>query len=165
MTATQARVAQELNQLEANKMVLQRYLDEIFNNRNYDAIDELIHPDFYCEPPSFHIPWGFKEFKEGVPKFLAMFSDTEWRTVEMVAERDLVAGIFEFRGFHTGESLGIRPTGKEVRFTVVFIYQIKDGKIAGTRKLNVNHNVDFFTAMGLPKPPGFKHPSPPGYEA
>ena len=44
-----------------------------------------------------------------------------------------------------------------------FIYRIKDGKIIGTRKLNVNHNLDFFTAMGLPKPPGFVHPTPPGY--
>lgn len=165
MTATQARLTPQIDQLEANKRVLQRYLDEIFNARNYAAIDDIVHPDFYCEPPSFHVPWRFEDFKEGVPKFLAMFSETKWTTEEMIAERDLVAGIFEFRGRHTGESLGIAPTGKEVRFRVNFIYQIKDGKIIGTRKLNVNHNVDFFTAMGLPKPPGFVHPSPPGYEA
>lgn len=163
MTATHARTAHEMSVPEANKIVLQRYLDEIFNNRNYAAIDELIHPDFHCEPPSFHVPWDFKDFKAGVPKFLAMFTDARWKTLEMLAERDLVAGIFEFRGYHTGESLGIAPTGKEVRFTVNFIYRIKDGKIIGTRKLNVNHNLDFFTAMGLPQPPGFKHPSPPGY--
>jgi predicted ester cyclase len=148
---------------EQNKVVLQRYLDEIFNRRNYAAIDELIHPDFRCDPPSFHVPWGFNDFKDGVPKFLAMFSDAKWRTLEMLAERDLVAGIFEFRGFHTGEALGIKPTGKEIRFTVNFIYRIKDGKVIGTRKLNVNHYMDFFTAMGLPKPPGFVHPSPPGF--
>jgi predicted ester cyclase len=163
MSATEARVVQEPSQTEANKRVLQRYLDEIFNDRNYAAIDELIHPDFQCDPPSFHVPWRFEDFKDGVPKFLAMFSRATWKTLEMLAERDLVAGIFEFRGFHTGESLGIAPTGKEVRFTVNFIYQIKDGKIIGTRKLNVNHNLDFFTAMGLPKPPGFVHPTPPGY--
>jgi predicted ester cyclase len=165
MSATQAQATANMSVQEANKIVLQRYLDEIFNQRNYAAIDELIHPDFHCEPPSFHVPWGFKDFKEGVPKFLAMFSNAQWRTLEMLAERDLVAGIFEFRGMHTGESLGIAPTGKEIRFTVNFIYQIKDGKVIGTRKLNVNHNMDFFTAMGLPKAPGFVHPSPPGYGA
>lgn len=165
MSVTPVRALADLSLQEANKVVLQRYLDEIFNQRNYAAIDELIHPEFHCDPPSFHVPWGFKEFKEGVPKFLAMFSDTQWRTLEMLAERDLVAGIFEFRGRHTGRSLGIEPTGKEVRFTVNFIYRIKDGKVIGTRKLNVNHNLDFFTAMGLPKPPGFVHPSPPGYTA
>jgi len=163
MSATQIHATDEMSVQEQNKVVLQRYLDEIFNKRNYAAIDELIHPDFHCDPPSFHVPWGFKDFKEGVPKFLAMFSQAKWRTLEMLAERDLVAGIFEFRGMHTGEALGIVPTGKEVRFTVNFIYRIKDGKVIGTRKLNVNHNLDFFTAMGLPKPPGFVHPSPPGY--
>lgn len=163
MSATQIHATAEMSVQEQNKVVLQRYLDEIFNQRNYAAIDELIHPDFHCDPPSFHVPWGFKEFKEGVPKFLAMFSNAKWRTLEMLAERDLVAGIFEFRGMHTGEALGIVPTGKEIRFTVNFIYQIKDGKVIGTRKLNVTHNMDFFTAMGLPKPPGFVHPSPPGF--
>ena len=147
MPATEARAVQEPSQTEANKRVLQRYLDEIFNDRNYAAIDELIHPDFQCDPPSFHVPWRFEDFKDGVPKFLAMFSRAKWKTLEMIAERDLVAGIFEFRGFHTGESLGIAPTNKEVRFTVNFIYQIKDGKIY--KDWVEPDNLDFLTQLGI----------------
>lgn len=105
MSATQLHATDSMSEQEQNKVVLQRHLDEIFIQRNYAAIDELIHPDFHCDPPNFLVPRGFKEFKGGVPEFLAVFSNAKWRTLEMLAERDLVAGIFEFRGMHAGEAL------------------------------------------------------------
>lgn len=139
--------------LEANKEVMRRYIEEIWIERNYAMIDEIIHPDFFCEPPSFPSAWGIEEFKANVPVFLAAFPDGKWSTEDMVAEGDKVTCIWTFRGTHSEELMGIAPSYKELSFLVIGVYQIADGKIRGCRKLNVG--TDFFTAMGLPKPPGY----------
>src|SRR4051794_16558905 len=83
---------------EANKRIIQRYLDEIFNKKRYELIGELMHRDFHCDPPSFPEPWNYNSYKEGVPRFLSAFSSYEWTTEDMVAEDDKVAVIFKFRG-------------------------------------------------------------------
>jgi predicted ester cyclase len=132
--------------LEANKRLVQRYLDEIFNKKRYELIDEIIHPDFHCDPPSFPEPWNFNSYKEGVPKFQAAFSRFEWITEDMVAEDDKVAVIFKFRG-----NL-VEHNDRELRFTVMGIYYVADGKIIGVKKLNLDQSFDFYTAMGLPRP-------------
>jgi hypothetical protein len=40
-------------QLEANKAVMRRYIEELWNQRNWDVIDEIIDPRYKSEPPSF----------------------------------------------------------------------------------------------------------------
>lgn len=136
----------EVDKREANKRTLQRYLDEIFNKKRYELIDEIMHRDFHCDPPSFPEPWNFQSYKDGVPKFLSAFSRYEWTTEDMVAEDDKVAVIFKFRGNV------IEENDKELRFTVMGIYYFSNGQIIGVKKLNLDQRADFYTAMGLPKP-------------
>jgi predicted ester cyclase len=138
------------DKLEANKRVIQRYLDEIFNEKKYDVIDELVHRDFRCDPPSFPEPWDFNSYKEGVPAFLSSFSEYHWVTEDMVAEDDKVAVIFRFRGTLADESIPENERG--LRFTVMGIYYLSDGQIIDVKKLNVDATLDFYTAMGLPRP-------------
>lgn len=132
--------------LEANKRVIQRYLEEIFNEKRYEVIEELMHRDFYCDPPSFPEPWNYSSYKDGVPRFLSSFSTYKWVTDDMVAEDDKVAVIFRFRGNLVNEN------DRELRFTVMGIYYLKDGQIIGVKKLNLDQKLDFYTAMGLPRP-------------
>lgn len=137
--------------LEANKEVMRRYIEEIFNLRKYEVIDELIHPDFVADPPCYPERWEFQSYKDGVPPFLAAFPDAHWTIEDMVAEGNKVAVILRFRGTHsTDDLMGVPPTGKEYRVMVCGTYEIVDGKIIGVRKANVG--VDFFTAWGLPRP-------------
>jgi predicted ester cyclase len=51
-------------------------------------------------------------------------------TIEaQIAEGDLVATRFKWRGTHLGEWMGIAPTGKELNFTFIEIARFSDGKI------------------------------------
>ena len=137
-------------QLEANKAVMRRYIEELWNQRNWDVIDEIIDPGYKSEPPSFPGEWGLEDLKENCPPFMAMFPDGKWTTLDMVAEGDRVACAWEFNATHTQDGMGIRATGEKVKVLVIGIYTLANGKIVSLRKLNVG--VDSYTAFGLPQP-------------
>jgi predicted SnoaL-like aldol condensation-catalyzing enzyme len=46
-----------------------------------------------------------------------------------VANGDTAAASFVYEGTHTGEYLGVAPTGRRVRFTSCDIFRVADGKI------------------------------------
>jgi predicted ester cyclase len=137
-------------QLEANKAVMRRYIEELWNQRNWDVIDEIIDPRYKSEPPSFPGEWGLEDLKKNCPPFMAMYPDGKWTTLDMVAEGDRVACAWEFNATHTRDGMGIRATGKKVKVLVIGIYTLANGKIISLRELNVG--VDFYTAFGLPQP-------------
>ncbi|HMN73027.1 MAG TPA: ester cyclase [Rhodoblastus sp.] len=47
-----------------------------------------------------------------------------------VANGDMAAASFVYEGTHTGEYMGVAPTGRRIRFTSCDIFRIADGKIA-----------------------------------
>jgi len=47
----------------------------------------------------------------------------------IIAEEDKVVSRFTFQGTHTGEFMGIAPTGREVTVMQISIDRIADGKI------------------------------------
>jgi hypothetical protein len=51
-------------QLEANKAVMRRYIEELWNQRKWDVIDEIIDPGYKSEPPSFPGEWGIEDLKK-----------------------------------------------------------------------------------------------------
>jgi predicted ester cyclase len=136
--------------LEANKAVMRRYIEELWNQRKWEVIDEIIDPSYKSEPPSFPSFWGIDDLKKNCPPFMAMFPDGNWTTLDMVAEGDKVACAWEFNATHTKDGMGIRATGKKVKVLVMGIYTLANGRIVSLRKLNVG--VDFYTAFGLSQP-------------
>jgi predicted ester cyclase len=136
--------------LETNKAVMRRDIEELWNQRKWDVIDEIIDPSYKSEPPSFPGFWGIGDLKKNCPPFMAMFPDDNWTTLDMVAEGDKVACAWEFNATHTKDGMGIRATGKKVKVLVIGIYTLTNGRIVSLHKLNVG--VDFYTAFGLSQP-------------
>lgn len=46
-----------------------------------------------------------------------------------VANGDTAAASFVYEGTHTGDYLGVAPTGRRLRFTSCDIFRVADGKI------------------------------------
>lgn len=116
---------------DANKQVVRRFYEELWNRGNLDATDELVASDYVrhdlrpgAAPPG---PAGQKAVAE---KFRAAFPDVRLEVEELIAEGDLVAARWTMSGTHTGPWGEVAPTGRSVRFSGVNFFRIADQKIA-----------------------------------
>ncbi|MGH2397169.1 MAG: ester cyclase [bacterium] len=90
-----------------NKALIHRLIDEVWNQRKLDILDELVAPDAVIHDLS-RGPEGAKEY---VRLFWAAFPDFQVTTDDMVAEGDKVALRWSAHGTHQGRLMGIEPTG------------------------------------------------------
>jgi steroid delta-isomerase-like uncharacterized protein len=115
---------------EANKEVLRRWFDEVWNKGRAEAIDEM-----FAEHGRAHglgdddSVIGPTEFKQFYATFRGAFPDMVVVIDDMVAEGDKVAVRCSVRGKHTGDSLGFAATQTPVGFTGMVIVRIENGKI------------------------------------
>jgi steroid delta-isomerase-like uncharacterized protein len=115
--------------VERNKAVVRRFIEEVQNQKNWDSYDELNADDFV----NLSAPPGVPSDREGGKMFLAgflnAFPDCHVTIDDMIAEGDRVATKKTFTGTHTAELNGIPPTGKQVSITYIDILRLRNGKI------------------------------------
>lgn len=113
-----------------NKALIHRLIDEVWNQRKLDLLDQLVAPDAFIHSPIVpDLRRGPEGAKEYVRLFCAAFPDLHVTTDDMVAEGDKVALRWSARGTHQGRLLGIEPTGKQMTITGQVLYQIAAGQI------------------------------------
>jgi len=109
-----------------NKTIVQNYLDRVWSQHDYSAIDEMIRPDYIQHSPN--VPPG----REGVKAFFKMvegaFSAVKFEVEDMIAEGDKVAWRWTLRGKHTGPFQGMPPTGKDFSLSGISILRLEEGK-------------------------------------
>jgi len=116
---------------EQNKQLARRWFQEVWNNRNYNAVNELAHPTAKA--------WGFTEtpgrvttiaeFKPFWQKFLDAFPDIHITVDDVIAEGDKTCMRITANATHTGPGLGIPPTGRPVKISALILVEWRDGKI------------------------------------
>jgi len=118
--------------IEENKALVQRYFkdapdhpevcDEIFTSTvHWHALYLTKNPDFITDP---------QKEKAAYARHKAIWGGWSESIDEMIAEGDRVMVRWTFRGTHQGNYLGISPTNKPVTFSGVYIFRIKDRRIA-----------------------------------
>lgn len=115
---------------EANKDVVRRFIDEVWNDGNLEAIDEVIaesHVDH--DPANAGAPGGREGVRAFVETYRTAFPDSHIELGEMIAEGDLVAAPWRATGTHSGELMGIPASGKPIEVTGIGIDRVVDGKI------------------------------------
>jgi steroid delta-isomerase-like uncharacterized protein len=115
---------------EANVELVRAGL-EAFNGG--DADGGLVHmaPDFVinlAEPPEPQ--HGREIWRQGFEMMKHAFPDLQADIEDIVAAQDKVAVRLRFRGTHSGEFLGVGPTGRTVEYVSHEFYRIADGLIA-----------------------------------
>jgi steroid delta-isomerase-like uncharacterized protein len=115
---------------QANKDILRRFYAEFWNAGNADAIDALVADDFVDHQAVPGMPTGKAGFADLIRLWHTGFPDMSETVEDLIAEGDRVVGRFTFRGTHTGEFMGIPPTGRKVSMTGIDIVRIRDGQIA-----------------------------------
>lgn len=116
---------------EENRILVRRWFDEVWCQKNTAAIDELMDAEALAHGlGEGGVPTrGSQEFKEFHAKFCQAFPDLQIRVEEVLAERDLTAVRITACGSHQGEGLELPPTGREVCFSGMVFSRWRDGKI------------------------------------
>ena len=114
---------------ELNKAVALRVFEEIFNQGKFSVADEIYAPDFKNHGLDGRYA-DLKTDQNAVHDEKKAFPDLKMTVNNMVAEGDLVAVHWTFRGTHThGGYAGLPATGTKVSMTGITIWRIVDGKI------------------------------------
>jgi steroid delta-isomerase-like uncharacterized protein len=115
---------------EENRALIRRFIDEVFNQRNLDAIDEHLTTDYvdHAMPPG--LPTNREGFKQFIGSFLEAFPDFHYTIEDILAEGNRVAIRLTAQGTHQGTFLNMPPTGKRATWTEIHIGRITDGGIA-----------------------------------
>ena len=118
------------NSAELNKAVIRRPLEEV-DKGNLDIVDECYATDYVDHTPSpiRSLAPGIEGIRKAFRIFYTAFPDTRHFIEDLIAEGDKVVVRLSARGTHTGELMGIAPTGKEVTLSAVAIYRLHGGKI------------------------------------
>lgn len=114
---------------EKYKALNRRFVEEVVNQGNFDAIDELIDPGVVDHA----VPPGFPTGREGTKQFVSMtrsaFPDLHLTIEDMIAEGDKVVERGTWNGTHEGEFMGIPATGRRVTVSQVDITRVADGRM------------------------------------
>ena len=122
--------AEQLDRLEANKALVRRtYAEWYKSNGNVESVDELVSPDFIG-----HLGGGKTRDIEILRQNIRMYQGGLGELYEviedLIAEGDKVVGRYTLYGVHTGDFLGVKPTGKKLKVSGIEIFRIEEGKIA-----------------------------------
>jgi steroid delta-isomerase-like uncharacterized protein len=113
-----------------NKDCVRRLFEEVLNRGKLSLLDTLIGAAYVDHNPSPGQPAGAAGVKGKVETLRSAFPDLRFSLEELVAEGDLVAARYSWRGTHKGEAfLGIPPSGKSILVRGMDFYRFRDGKI------------------------------------
>ena len=122
-----------MSDLAANKAIVLRLIEDVFNGRRLDLLEDVLHPEFRGRGISASVPGG-PEVGPGARRklyemFLQAIPDARGEVLEVVAEDDKVVLVDRFGGTHRGEFLGRPGTGDRIEWMAIHIYTIRDGKV------------------------------------
>jgi steroid delta-isomerase-like uncharacterized protein len=109
-----------------NKALVQRFFDEVINQRNLAALDQFAHPGGvnHTVPPGMP-----QESNQFLGQYLNAFPDVKATVEDLMADGDKVVARVSYRGTHQGAFRGIPPTGKQIAVTGINIFRIANGKL------------------------------------
>lgn len=107
-----------------------QWFEEVWNQDNLAAIDQLAHPD--AEAFGFPNPEsvsGRDGFKEAARQFRTAFSDIRVTVDDVITEGNKMAVRWTAHMKHTGNGLGIAATGEPATVHGMSFMEMRDGRL------------------------------------
>ena len=116
--------------LEANKAVVRRWYEALWNRWDFDLVEDVVAPDLVFRGSLGVAVSG----RDGLVRYMrqvqAAFPDFHNRVEALVAEGDVVAARLGYSGTHLGELFGIAPTRKPVHYAGAAFFRIAGGRVS-----------------------------------
>jgi len=115
---------------EQNITLAREYLEKAWNEKDLSVVDRLIAHDHVSHGPYTEgLPPGPEGERAFISTFINAFPDVRMTIDSIEASGDVVHASVTYRGTHTGELMGISPTGKTTVVTVKTTSRIVNGQI------------------------------------
>ena len=113
---------------ESAKALVRQVVDD-WNRGDLDALDEHLDPAYVNRDPNNLEVTDLPSYKRWAAAARAAFPDLRVTIEDLIAEGDKVVARVTIRATHTGEFMGIPPTGKHIETDVIDILRFADGKV------------------------------------
>lgn len=114
---------------EANRDLYFNVLDEIFNKRNLDRVEEFFAPEFKNHNGPSWAAQGPGAIRQYLPMLAGAFPDRAVVHEFVLCDGDYIIARTHVTGTSKGPYMGRPPTGKTYDVTGTDIYRIKNGKL------------------------------------
>jgi predicted ester cyclase len=115
---------------DANKALVVRFLDEVYNMSNLAVADELVAPDYTSHNQLAIEVLGPEGIKKAAREQRAAFPDQESLIDDVIAEGDKVVVRGRDRGTHSGAPfVGVAASGRRFEITWIDIFRVEDGQL------------------------------------
>lgn len=112
---------------DTNKTHIRRFIEEGWNEKNPEAFEDRIAPEFVSHTPNGDYR-GLDGYKELYSTYVTAFPDCHFTIDDMVAEGDTVSLGYTFSGTNTGPLQDVPATGKRVSVRGVSVSRVVDGR-------------------------------------
>jgi steroid delta-isomerase-like uncharacterized protein len=133
---------------EENKDFMHRFLEASIGT-DTTAFKELMAPDFVA-----HVnggPTNRDGFVQHMGRFNLAFSDWQITVSDLVADAEKVVARTTWQGIHSGNFMGLPPTGKQVEIEAYIVERLKDGK--SVEHWSLFDQLSMLQQLGLVPPP------------
>ncbi len=113
----------------ANKDLVRRYLEDVFNTGDVDQLPDIVAPDYVEVVDGQVHAIGIEGARAHVLGIRAAFPDLRIAIDQQIAEGDWVVSQITVTGTHLGDWLGMAATGKPMTFTGVNVNRVSGGRI------------------------------------
>ena len=115
----------------ANKALVRRYIDELWNGGDLTALDRLVASGFAGRDPATRgVPRGRADLGRLVASYRTALPDLHVTLEQQVAEGECVATRWTARGTHRGYLGAIGPTGRPVVIGGLSLHRVRADRLA-----------------------------------
>ena len=110
------------------KDLTRRTWEDMLPTADLAALEKVIAPDAINHDLQPGTPPGFAGVRQTLMWLHSAFSEQRYEVHHVIGEGDTVVIHATMHGRHTGEFLGIPPTGREIALRTVHIVRYEDGR-------------------------------------
>lgn len=125
---------------ESNESTFRTAIDELWNQKDATAIDRYVAEDFVGRNPDGDFT-GRSAFAELYATYSSAFPDCQITVHQVLAAGDELAAHFVFSGTHSGELMGIAPSGNAVTVHGLTIQRWANGQVVEERAVWDSHSM------------------------
>jgi steroid delta-isomerase-like uncharacterized protein len=115
---------------DANKNVVRRLFEEVWNKGNLPVADELFAENYsHHDSSTPEFGRGPASEKKRANLYRTAFPDVRLTVEDIIAEGETVTARWSCKGTHKGDLSGIAPTGKQFTISGISIASFTNGKM------------------------------------